>query len=258
MNQKERLNLIISTLQKEKSLNLKEIISLTKTSRDTARRDIVTLTENNLVQRTYGGVALLESFKEIDSFIERSSHKSREKFLLAKKASELIAENQLVYLDVSTTVSLIPQNIEKHKLNLIITNSIDIADQLLRYSNCQCRLLGGNLDKDKRCVVGTKPLNELEDYNFDISFLGVAGFDENGVYYAYEEDLDLKRKIRQQSKKIILLIDSTKIGESHNFHVFDFEDIDVVIVSAPLPISLLKVLEKNKVQVININGKALD
>lgn len=258
MNQKERLDLILTTLKTEKKLSLKEVISLTNTSRDTARRDIVALTENNLVQRTYGGIALLESFKELDSYLERSTHKNREKFLLAKEASQLINDNELVYLDVSTTVSLIPKNIDKNKTNLMVTNSIDIADQLLRYSNCHCRLLGGNLDREARCVVGTKPLNELEDYKFDISFLGVAGIDENGVYYGYEEDLELKRKIRQQSKKIVLLVDNTKIEKSHNFCVFNIEDIDVIIINAQLPSHLLKVLKKNKVQIITITEEKLE
>lgn len=251
MKQKERLNLILTTLKKEKTLSVKEIVSLTETSRDTARRDIVFLTENHLVQRTYGGIALLETFKELDSFLQRSSHKSKEKFLLAQSASHLIRKNQLIYLDVSTTVSLIPQNIEKNQKNLVVTNSLDIADQLLRYSQCQCRLLGGNVDRDKRCVTGTKPLSELEDYSFDRAFLGGAALDENGVYYAYEEDIELKRKIRSQSKKVVLLLDSSKIGKKHNFHVFCLADIDCVIVNVHLSNSLTEALKKSQVEIID-------
>ncbi|RSU12995.1 alkaline phosphatase [Vagococcus acidifermentans] len=244
--------MILSTLKKEKSLSLKKIMSLTNVSRDTARRDIVTLTENNLVRRTYGGIAQLDSFKELDSFLTRSSHKSREKFLLAKEASKLIAEDDLVYLDVSTTVSLVPQNLPEHLNNLIVTNSIDIANQLLTYSNCHCRLLGGNLDKKKRCVVGTKPLRELDDYLIDLAVIGVVGIDEKGVYYAYEEDIEMKRKIRLQSKKIALLVDSTKIGEAHKFRVFNFDEIDAILVTAELPGSLLRRMKEHHVEIIQV------
>lgn len=43
MNQKTRLTLILDELKNHPSLSLKDIMQLTGTSRDTARRDIVKL-----------------------------------------------------------------------------------------------------------------------------------------------------------------------------------------------------------------------
>ncbi|MGE9790614.1 DeoR family transcriptional regulator [Enterococcus faecalis] len=42
-------------------------MQLTGASRDTARRDTIKLTDNNLVIRTYGGISLANSFNKIGS-----------------------------------------------------------------------------------------------------------------------------------------------------------------------------------------------
>lgn len=256
--QKERLNLIMSKLELKKILSLKEIIKLTGASRDTARRDVIKLVEKNLVHRTYGGIALPESFKQLDNYLKRSSEQNHEKKQLAKAASRLIKDSQTIYLDVSTTVSFIPQYLEENKAPFTVTNSIDIADQLLRNSSCQTRILGGNLDREKRCVVGTKPLRELDDYKFDLALLSVVGLGSDGIYYAHEEDIDLKSKIRRQSGKVVFLIDTSKLNTTHNFKVFDFKEVDIVILNERLSKELEVLLKNNHVQIIYTEGEQDD
>ncbi|EHB5058628.1 DeoR/GlpR transcriptional regulator, partial [Enterococcus faecalis] len=57
MIQKKRLELILEELKTRGTLSLKEIINLTGSSRDTARRDIIKLAQNNAIDRTYGGIS---------------------------------------------------------------------------------------------------------------------------------------------------------------------------------------------------------
>ncbi|WP_237163224.1 DeoR/GlpR family DNA-binding transcription regulator [Paenibacillus sp. BIHB 4019] len=208
------------------------------------------LTENNLVKRTYGGVSLPDRFNRLDNYLERAEDLITEKKQLAIAASKLITSDKMVYLDVSTTVSFIPQCIKSQDNNFFITNSLDIADQLLQHTDSKTRILGGNLDKEKRCVIGTKVLSELSNYNFDISFLSIAGIDADGIYYAYEEDIELKRMIKKQTGLLVLLVDETKINVSHNFKVFNMEDIDIIITNKILPVELSNLLDNHRVMII--------
>jgi Transcriptional regulators of sugar metabolism len=123
---------------------------------------------------------------------------------------------------------------------------------LLRHASGKSRILGGNLDAEKRCVVGTKPCLDIENYTFDYAFLSAVGIDETGVYYAYEDDLDYKAKIRQQTKKVVLLLDSRKIGRKHNFKGFNLEQIDYIIVNKLLPKNLEKQILKANTKIIYI------
>ncbi|WDT64982.1 DeoR/GlpR family DNA-binding transcription regulator [Companilactobacillus crustorum] len=173
--QKERLDLILKTLQEKQTLTLKEIIALTKSSRDTARRDIVKLSENNLVDRNYGGISLPNTFKKLDNYLQRSDDFVNAKQELAKKAAIFAKQATQIYLDVSTTIEFMPQYLTNPSL-FAVTNSLDIADQLVRHSKCKARILGGNLDAEKRCIVGTRPCLDLENYSFDYAFFKLCWY----------------------------------------------------------------------------------
>ncbi|WP_338216823.1 DeoR/GlpR family DNA-binding transcription regulator [Companilactobacillus muriivasis] len=249
--QKERLDLILKTLQEKQTLTLKEIIDLTDSSRDTARRDIVKLTESNLVERSYGGISMPNTFKKLDGYLERSDDYVNTKRELAKKAAIYANQATQIYLDVSTTVEFMPKYLTNQNL-FAVTNSLDIADQLIRHSPCKARILGGNLDAEKRCVTGTRPCLDLENYTFDYAFLSSVGIDENGIYYAYEDDIDYKAKIRKQAKKLVLLLDSSKVNVKHNFKVLNLDQIDYIITNSHLPQKLENRLLKSKTQMIYI------
>ncbi|AYW45040.1 DeoR/GlpR family DNA-binding transcription regulator [Tetragenococcus koreensis] len=250
MIQKERLSLILEELEKEETLSLKGIIELTGSSRDTARRDIVKLAETNAVDRTYGGISLPHSFNRLDEYLDRAQDLDKEKDQLAKVAALFVKDTKLIFLDVSTTISFIPRHLANNSELFAVTNSLDISDQLIRNSDCKTRILGGNIDRKKRSVVGTKPLMELEDYHFDFAFLSAAGINTNGIYYAYEEDIDYKAKIRAQSDQVVLLIDETKLNLAHNFRVFDFAEVDTLVTNQLLSDELKEIIERKQVQII--------
>jgi len=249
--QKERLDLILKVLQKQQTLSLKEIIDLTDSSRDTARRDIIKLSENNLVERDYGGISLPNTFKKLDNYLQRSDDFVNSKKALAKRAAIFAQQATQIYLDVSTTVECMPKYLTNPNL-FAVTNSLDIADQLIRNSKCKTRILGGNLDAEKRCIVGTKPCLDLENYIFDYAFLSSVGIDQDGIYYAYEDDIDYKIKIRKQAKKVVLLLDNSKINVKHNFKVLNLNQIDYIITNDELPQKLENKLLKSKTQMIYI------
>lgn len=255
MNQQERMNRILAELETKQSLSLKDIMTITGASRDTARRDIVKLTEKNAVDRTYGGISLPHSFNRLDDYLDRATDLNDEKNRLAKAASHLLKNAQLIYLDVSTTVSFIPRHLDSNDHLLAITNSLDIADQLLRNSRSKVRILGGNIDRESRNVTGTKPLAELDHYLFDLAFISAAGIDSAGVYYAFEEEIEFKKKLRGQTKQLILLVDETKINLPHNYRVLPFEEIDTLICNQKLPAQLEEILKEASVTIINTKEK---
>lgn len=257
-NQKQRLDKILIQLHKNGSLTLGEIMKLTNVSRDTARRDIIKLTSNNLAIRNYGGISVSNSYNQLEVFLSRLDDNQKEKEELSKAASQLVKSNSFLYLDVSTTVSYLPMYLKDFKKLYTFTNSLDIADRLLRLTKNKVRFLGGVLDREKRCTSGTKAVCELKDYRFDIAFISATGLTESGVYYSFEEDIEMKKMIRKQSNKLVLLLDQKKINVTHYFHVFNLCDIDILITSGKLPANLNTLLKENGVKVILIEEKIND
>ncbi len=236
LNQHSRLLLIMDNLEKEKSLTLHDIMEITGASRDTVRRDTIKLADNNLVTRTYGGISLPNTFNKIGGYLERTDQELLVKKNIAQEAEKLVKKKQSIYLDVSTTVSLLPQYISSNKaLNLAVTNSIDIADQFLKSSSITPTLLGGTLDRESRSVTGGYPIWELTKYKFDVSFLSCAGIDSQGIYYAHHEDIAMKQAIRESTNKLVVLCDYTKINLKHNYLIYTFDEIDYLITNKKIP-----------------------
>lgn len=220
---------------------------LTGASRDTSRRDTIKLADSKLAVRNYGGISLANAFNKLAVYLDRTDQDVQVKKQLAQAASQLIQQQHQLYLDVSTTVSYLPQFLTKKHTDHVMTNSLDIADQMLQHTAIPTTLLGGELNKESRAVIGGYPIWELAHYQFDFSILSCAGLDNRGIYYAYEEDIALKNAIRDHSQQIIMLADNTKINTKHNYLVYPFEKIDYLVTNKPLPQALMRNMKHTKI-----------
>ena len=231
MNQKTRLALILDELKTHPSLSLKDIMQLTGTSRDTARRDIVKLAAHNLAERNYGGISRPNTFNKLDQYLDRDDDLLQTKRALAHTAS---------------SYACLPQYLQSKHPGMIVTNSLDIADQALRHSNFQTRILGGTLDAQQRCVQGADSILALHKFRFTTTVLSCAGLTADGVYYAYESDIALKETLRAQSDRLVLLFDHTKVNVSHNFNLLALSDFDYFVTDQPLPDNLATKIAPDK------------
>ncbi|BDR57381.1 DeoR/GlpR family DNA-binding transcription regulator [Xylocopilactobacillus apis] len=250
MQQIQRLELMMEKLKDHHSLTLKEIMELTGASRDTARRDIVKLAENDQVERNYGGISLPHTFKRLDDFLTREKESAPLKRRLGKKAASLLKNADQIYLDISTTIEAIPEYLKLKPETTVVTNSIDIADQLLRKTKAQVRLLGGYYLRDRRATTDSAALKDMFGFNFNMSFISAPGITADGVYYAYPEDITFKQQIRRQSEKIALVIDHSRIGLKHNYIGLKLDQIDYCITDESLPADLSTELKEQNVEII--------
>ena len=60
-------------------------------------------------------------------------------------------------------------------------------------------------------IVGVKAVEDLRRFHFDISFLGVSGLAEDGFYDYSIEETEIKAAMVSQSKRNIVLMDSSRI-----------------------------------------------
>lgn len=253
MNQDERLIRILNFLEIHKTMNIKQMCEMYNISRDTARRDIVKISENKAVVRTYGGVALSTFHKNIDNYQERSQTELETKKIIGKKAANLIANNEMIYLDVSTTVNFISHYINSKNVT-IVTNSIDSAYTLAQSEDTTIHLLGGVLNKSFRHVNGYATIEKLKDYHFNKVFIGAVGITEDGIYYGFEEDIHFKRELIKHADQVILLADHTKFHQRQHYKALTLEYIDTFITDEEIPNDINQIMIKHGVEVIMANS----
>ncbi|GFZ33104.1 hypothetical protein CSC2_36300 [Clostridium zeae] len=166
------------------------------------------------------------------------------KFKIAQKAVEMIPEKGVVILDSGTTVLQIAKLLNLRS-NLVIVTSSFIAAQILENTKNQLIVTGGELRRKSMSFVGHLAGNTIENIHADIAFMGCDGFHSKGPCSRSYRELEVKQKIIENSKKVILTADSSKFSIDGLYRFADFNQIDQLITDSSIKEEQLKLLPTN-------------
>ncbi|GGH38730.1 DeoR/GlpR family DNA-binding transcription regulator [Paenibacillus segetis] len=249
MDQTQRLARILEILEDRKQLTQEELAMIFSISKDTARRDILALTEQGLVDRIRGGISLPVMRAQIASYTDRLVNHAIDKQAIAAKAVEWIPNGATIMLDVSTTVHFISKQLTQTGL-LVVTHSIDNAISVSsRHQDNKVYLLGGYFNPDSHLLYGSSIGEQLKQFYFDYAFIGASGITEDGLFYSELEDVQVKKSILQHSKKVCLVVDASKMNQTSSFKI-SFEGIDLLITNQHLPAAIQEKLDLYGIEVI--------
>lgn len=248
MYQEERLLKILHALKEKEKLSNEEVCQMLGISRDTARRDIVKLTEQGAAIRTHGGIALPLIKEEIGAYKKRLTAYSQEKHLIGKYSANLIEKNDLCFFDVSTTIKFLCDHLEAPAA--IYTHSLDNIESLSDNENADVHLLGGRLDRKHRFFYDHDLQTILESISFDKTFIGACAISEDGIYFETKEDRCIKKTAAERSKQVYLLADFSKFNQKSKFRAFDFSMIDVFVTDRKPPARFQEILKEHKVKIM--------
>ena len=128
---KEREKYILKKLLAEKRVEVKSLAKEMYASESSIRRDLVSLEKQGLLRRVHGGAIIEEdgNSKMKIPFLLRELEQSDEKLICAKRASELVLDGNVVFLDSSSSAyNVIPFLASKSRLT-VITNGVEALEK---------------------------------------------------------------------------------------------------------------------------------
>lgn len=208
----------------------------------TLRTDLKALDEQGSIIRLRGGArSIHETTKASDPYFKRVLRNQDKKLQIAQKAVEYLnaqlalRPNLTIYLDSGSTITEIAKHFPDEWCT-IVTSSISNAYALSALRKPTVIVNGGTLNRFNCCCDNARNLAELERMNFDIMIFAVAGFSEQEGFTCVKEIMDeVRGVIMQHSKKVIIPIDSTKIGVAYPITHARLEDVDIIISDDDLP-----------------------
>lgn len=225
----ERCMRIMEILTKRKVIATRELESLLYCSTSTLRRDLIRLENQKRIIREQGEVRIVLS-KNIDySYESRLDDRTRLKKLIAEIASTFLGQNQAIFLDSSSTTSFILPFLSEFDNLQVITNSVYLPPQLNKLSNISLFVTGGEVSGGTNSILGNFAVDFLDNFFTDIAFFSCRGIDNKGTYEADYNQALFKRKMISNSKKNILLVDSSKFDTKHFFKLTYLDKIDHII-----------------------------
>lgn len=215
----------------------------------TLRRDLSDLENKGYIIRTRGGaksVHLLPSITE-EVYSLRATVNLEGKEKIAKKAVEFIEPGRSIYIDSGTTMMCLARILPDENLS-ILTSGPNVSLEILKKSKPMVTMIGGQLSRNTISASGVGSLDFIKNVNIDTAFLATSGFSlSSGFTSGNFNEAQLKEAVIKKARKVILLMDYTKIDKNLTFTFAQLKDIDVLICDSALPQDIVKAAARNKV-----------
>ena len=233
MSQKIRQEQILHILEKKKYVTVRYLCDTLHYSSATINRDLNAMQALDLVKRSYGGVEAVEKSHHLPPLLQRQIYMKKEKRRLAKAASELIKNSDVVFLDGSTTVQhMIPFLADKKDIT-VITNNMRLSIELGEL-DMKVICLGGEIKERPHVLFSDETVENAMRYHVDKMFFSVAGNTLDGHIKDTAYHLLYKVMLRNSSESYFLT-DKTKTEERIGIELCDFSSLTGVISDFEFP-----------------------
>ena len=255
----ERRNSILSIIDEYGEISLSELSSLfPDVSSMTIRRDLTELESRGSIIRTKGGALSVRKINptlthigEENEYSLRARENIVQKKAIAKKALSYVQKGRSIYFDAGSTIMALAELVPNENMT-IITNGINVAQALVSNSNINVMVPAGTVNRNKLSVSGSDSLNLNDRINIELAFMSASAFSADaGFTVSNINEAELKRKVISRAKKVIMLVDSSKIGKDLLFTLADISDIHVLITDAPLSAEIQQLADAHGVTVIS-------
>ncbi|MCZ9308498.1 DeoR/GlpR family DNA-binding transcription regulator [Corynebacterium uberis] len=256
MYAEERRRQIASQTAVEGRVNVTELASRFEVTAETIRRDLAVLDREGLVHRVHGGAVATQSFQTTELSLDaRLRSAPSAKSAIAHAALEFLPDaNGGMFLDAGTTVTalsdLIAEKSHSHQWS-IVTNSLPIALNMANKGFGEIQLLGGSVRAITQAVVGDTALRTLALMRADVAFIGTNALTlDHGLSTADAQEAAIKSAMVTNARKVVVLCDSSKIGNDYLVSFASIDDLDVVITDRNAPQSFLQSLRERGLEVV--------
>lgn len=229
MLKRERQNSILDIIKSRKYCTVHFLAKQLFVAPITIRRDLTEMEATGLIIRCHGGATVPEHENREVPFEVRNRTNSTTKEKLAKNASRLIGDGDVVFLDASSTVSYITEFLTPEQNLTVITNSTLISAKL-KEKHIRCYLTGGMPVENSHALVGSIAQQTLSGLYANICFFSAQGIDENGIISDQSEwESALRKRMVQNSQKQYFLFDGSKYGKRFAFKICAAKDLSGTI-----------------------------
>lgn len=249
----ERRMTIMNMLTENPEIYVHDLSKRFGVSTVTIRNDLKNLEKKKVLIRARGGAMKIDPVVSYDRLLwEKDKINYQEKQKIGKAAAALIKESDTVIVDSGTTTLEVVKNISQEITNLtIITNALNIANQVVLNKNINLIIPGGYLRKNSLSLAGSLAEKSLRNFYVDKVFIGVDGFDPHqGISTPNIDEAHLNQVMIEISKEVIVVADSTKFLRRSLAFICNTDCINTVVTDSGIHDEDKKILESAGVKVI--------
>lgn len=236
----ERQGYIARRVETESSVSTIELARALHVSPETIRRDLIALEERGVLLRVYGGaVAPSRQRSSEPPYLQRMSLAADAKQRIGEVAAGLASAGEAVFIDVGTTAHQVARALAGSFRGTVVTHSVLAATELIQAPSIELLMAPGRLRRGEWSLTGTSTNAFLGRIHFDVAFLSCGGVDASAGPTDFDlDDVEVKRTVARNSRRALILADSTKYGAVGRYTIGDWHDVHGLVTDSPPPASL--------------------
>ena len=247
----ERQQQILKLIEQKNSVSVSELAKLLDVSDMTIRRDLRILSSRGLLERVHGGALSRRGRSYEPPFPSRVAEQVRQKELIGLSAAALVQEGDSVALDVGTTTLEIAKVLAKTPNLTVVTASLPIANILSLSPNLRLILTGGIVRNQELSLIGHIAERTYAEFRVDKAFVGVGGLHPEAGLSDYNlEDTLVKKVMIANADQVIVVADSSKLGETCFATIGPLSMVDTLVTDAAAPPEIVERLRSGGIEVI--------
>ena len=231
MLREKRLMQILDILKRDGEVEINTLARIFNVADITIRRDLDNLAKEHNIQKTHGGALLIDEDQIIEPAYDRRIETHGDlKEKIAKKALEYIKTGQKVFIDSGTTTFYMAKNITNSYRNMVVTNGLNIASEIIHRRYINVLLIGGELTRNTLATRGALAEELLQRIKVDVAFLGANSIGEDGnLYIGNTSETGIKKRVIQAATETYILLDSSKFGKYNLITYAHAKDVTGII-----------------------------
>lgn len=247
----DRLSRIENYILQQGSVSLENLSEKFNLSVNTVRRDVIELESRGCILRVRGGAMAKGSPKSPEEIDSRHQKNAEEKRIIGALAAELVLDGQTIFIDAgSTTRTIVPNLINKSNIT-IVTSSVSVLVEASKLPNATLIVLGGEYSATSDALHSYSAIEDMSNFNFDISFLGTTGFSvDGGLTTATFMESKFKTNAMRRGKEAVVLADRSKYGIRSTSKFAELSEASAIISDGPLPEDIVKYCKNYGIRII--------
>ena len=234
MLKEERYDKILEILEEETYVSAHKLSKMLFVSLPTIRRDLAELDLRKQIIRSHGGAKKIQDKHIVAPLDFRKTVNSAQKRRLCKGGASLVSDNDIVFIDASTSALYLPEFLCEKKDITVITNGIPLAAMLVK-KGIKTLCAGGEIFENSLANCGSFTEEFIRKFNIDVVIFSCHGVTKDGMLCdpsLYENQI--RKTAISQAKKAVLLCDESKLLKTGPFNLVHISDIDYIVTDSSL------------------------
>lgn len=209
----ERLAAILDTIERTGAVSVTDLAAQFAVSASSLRRDLRLLQDQRVLRRTHGGAVADPDSTEYPVTLRRESRLLHKGAIAGQALMEVGHGRRIIGLNGGTTTLELARRLQDRPGLAVVTNSIDVAAELLGRERLHCIVLGGMGRSLSHEMVGPWTERLLATLNLDVVFLGADGISaEGGLTTHNPAEATVNRAMVYRARRAVALVDGSKVG----------------------------------------------